>query len=66
MTINDIMYVGQTFWRVLEHNPGRLEPWLAGACAVTLIIAVFTDAWLRSRPAQPKKAVALRRETTRQ
>jgi hypothetical protein len=64
MTIHNLIYVTQTFWRVLEHHPARLEPLLAGACAVTLVIAVMTDAWLRSRPV-PKKALA-KIEPTRQ
>jgi Ca2+/Na+ antiporter len=60
MTLNNIIYVAVTLGRALEHNPGRLVPFVAGACVVTLIIAIISDAWLRTRPAREKKPAVAR------
>ena len=54
MPMNDMAYILTAFWRVLEANPGRLVPVLAYACAITLVIAVVTDALIRRQPARRK------------
>jgi hypothetical protein len=58
--MNGIIYIITTFARVLADNPARLLPFLAFACVVTLIIAVTTDALLRARSLQRRKAIANR------
>jgi hypothetical protein len=56
MPMDDLLYILTTFWRVLESNPGRLLPILAYASAITLVIAVTTDALLRRQTSRQKRA----------
>jgi hypothetical protein len=65
MTINSIMYLMVTLARVLQQNPGRLVPYVAAASVVTLIIAVMTDAWLKTRPEREKKTAVARIDSSR-
>jgi hypothetical protein len=65
MTINSILYLTVTLARVLQQNPGRLVPFVAAASVVTLIIAVMTDAWLKSRPGRVKKTAVARGNSSR-
>jgi hypothetical protein len=54
--MDDITYILMTFWHMLETNPGRLVPFLASACAITLVIAVVTDALFQRPPARRQSA----------
>ena len=54
--MNDLGYIVGTFGKMLAENPTRLLPFLAFACAVTVIIAITTDALFRRRLARAKKA----------
>ena len=53
--MSDIIYIIDTFGKVLANNPARLLPFLASACAATMIIAIISDTLLRQRLAQGKR-----------
>lgn len=55
--MNDIIFFIAAFWRALADHPARLVPFLAYACAATMVIAIVKDAFLRNRQVPEKSRV---------
>jgi hypothetical protein len=53
--MSEINHTISNLWRVVRENPAGLVPFLAYACAITLIVALLTDALLLRRRARPAK-----------
>ena len=65
MQMDELAQILATFCRVLAANPGRLVPFLAYVCAITLVIAVVSDAMLRRRQGKAKSPHEKRDATLR-
>lgn len=47
--MNELNYITAAVLRLLAENPSRVMTVLEYACVATLLIAVFTDSFLRNR-----------------
>jgi hypothetical protein len=53
--MGELNYAITNLWRVVKENPAGLVPFLAYACALTLIVALLTDGLMLRRQARPAK-----------
>ena len=53
--MSEINHTIINLWRVVRENPAGLVPFLAYACAITLMVALLTDGLLLRRRARPAK-----------